>query len=70
MTATLNSLSDKDLVRFVIYHLRGDGDALLWWLELSESNCSQHLDDWTAFKAALRRRFVQWNAASTENRQC
>ncbi|KAL8425121.1 hypothetical protein Efla_007238 [Eimeria flavescens] len=45
---SLNSLSDKDLVRFVVHHLRGD--ALLWWLELSESNRSQHLlDDWTAF---------------------
>ncbi|KAL8438990.1 hypothetical protein Efla_007495 [Eimeria flavescens] len=46
---SLNSLSDKDLVRFVVHHLRGD--ALLWWLELSESNRSQHLlDDWAAFK--------------------
>ncbi|KAL8430084.1 hypothetical protein Efla_007239 [Eimeria flavescens] len=55
---SLNSLSDKDLVRFVVHHLRGD--ALLWWLELSESNRSQHLlDDWTAFKSALRRRFVR-----------
>ncbi|KAL8428651.1 hypothetical protein Efla_007493 [Eimeria flavescens] len=40
---SLNSLSDKDLVRFVVHHLRGD--ALPWWLELSESNRSQHLLD-------------------------
>ncbi|KAL8424923.1 hypothetical protein Efla_006686 [Eimeria flavescens] len=40
-----NSLSNKNLVRFVVHHLRGD--ALLWWLELSESNRSQDLlDDW------------------------
>ncbi|KAL8439577.1 hypothetical protein Efla_007729 [Eimeria flavescens] len=49
---SLNSLSDKDLVRFVVHHLRGD--ALLWWLDLLESNRSQHLlDDWTAFESAL-----------------
>ncbi|KAL8438724.1 hypothetical protein Efla_003395 [Eimeria flavescens] len=40
---SLNSLSDEDLVRFVVHHLRGD--ALPWWLELSESNRSQHLLD-------------------------
>ncbi|KAL8428452.1 hypothetical protein Efla_003268 [Eimeria flavescens] len=46
------SLSYKDLVRFVVHHLRGD--ALLWWLELSESNRSQHLlDDWTDFRDGI-----------------
>ncbi|KAL8435925.1 hypothetical protein Efla_003585 [Eimeria flavescens] len=65
---SLSSLSDKERVRFVVHHLRGD--ALLWWLELSESNRSQHLlDDWTAFKSALRRRFVQWNAASSNTQK-
>ncbi|KAL8440101.1 hypothetical protein Efla_001982 [Eimeria flavescens] len=65
---SLNSLSDKDLVRFVVHHLRGD--ALLWWVELSESNRSQHLlDDWTAFKSALRRRFVRSDAASTDTQK-
>ncbi|KAL8433603.1 hypothetical protein Efla_000747 [Eimeria flavescens] len=59
--------ADEELVRFVVHHLRGD--ALLW-LELSESNRSQHLlDDWTAFKSALRGRFVQWNAASTDTQK-
>ncbi|KAL8424385.1 hypothetical protein Efla_006795 [Eimeria flavescens] len=43
MVRSLNSLSDKDFVRFVVHHLRGD--ALPWWLELSESNRSQHLLD-------------------------
>ncbi|KAL8432413.1 hypothetical protein Efla_000190 [Eimeria flavescens] len=35
-----------------------------------KSNPSQHLlDDWTFFKSALRRRFVQWNAASTDTQK-
>ncbi|KAL8439413.1 hypothetical protein Efla_004577 [Eimeria flavescens] len=35
-----------------------------------KSNRSQHLlDGWTAFKSALGRRFVQWNAASTDTQK-
>ncbi|KAL8426719.1 hypothetical protein Efla_006220 [Eimeria flavescens] len=65
---SLNSLSDKDLVHFVVHHLRGD--ALLWWRELSESNRSQHLlDDWAGFKSALRRRVLQRNAASADTQE-
>ncbi|KAL8424715.1 hypothetical protein Efla_001292 [Eimeria flavescens] len=46
------------------------GDVLLCWLELSVSNRSQHRrDGWTAFKSALRRSFVQWNAASTDTQE-
>lgn len=65
---SLNNLSDSDLVRLAVQHLRGD--ALLWWIELSETKKAQQLlSDWGAFKAALRRQFVQWNAASADTQK-
>ncbi|KAL8270282.1 hypothetical protein Esti_005798 [Eimeria stiedai] len=62
-----NNLSDNDLVRLVVHHVRGD--ALLW-IELSDNHRTQHLlDNWAAFKSALRRRFVQWSAGSTDTQK-
>ena len=61
----LNGLTDTDLIRLVIQHLRGL--ALLWWVELSETNKAQRLpSSWSHLKDAFCRQFIQWNATSTD----
>ena len=64
----LNNLTDPDLVRIAVQHLRGD--ALLWWIELADTNRTEALlSDWNSFKQALRQQFVQWNVVSTETQK-
>ena len=65
---SLNGLSDEDLVRLAVQHLRGP--ALLWWVEAADSGKSTELlSSWDIFKKAFRHRFVHWNASTADTQK-